>query len=199
MRPHGRFDAVVAWLTVAACGGESAPTATAELCGVQLLVTTDWVLHDEGNFTLRTPRSYGEARRGGFDSYGGSWTSGSKSVSYDWGAHSNALDDPGEVGATEADYCDAAPVGVVRLLLAADGDRPAGRVVAAHWDGLEAEDIPQEESLTVVGMSRDQTDAAELLTILSTIQIREPAQRTAWPGDLGVYVCDSLSQSANCN
>lgn len=198
-RPQWFFVAVLTAPLVSACGEESSVSLNDDLCGVTLLSTADWVRHDEGLFTLLVPASYGEPQREGFDSYTAVWGSGGESLSYDWGSYSNDLTTASDLGVLELESCDPTPLGAARLVVG--GFPPTGPrgVVAAHWTRLEDSEIPfLRERLTVTGWSRTQTDTAELLTILSTVQVRPVDLRREWPGEMGVVVCGTAEAPTEC-
>jgi hypothetical protein len=172
-----------------------------ELCGVPLVDYSSWPIHDEGMFTIRIPPDLEGPNHGGFDSFVGRWESNRKVVRYDWGMNSNDLFAENQPNADAIEYCDALALGADRLALisypATKGWRT--QVSAAHWARLAPTESIVHEYLTVFGSSDDRADLAEFLTVLSTVRIRLPEARKAWPGTMtGLVICGTVEDPAGC-
>jgi hypothetical protein len=183
-----------------ACGGPPAAAPRSDVCAEPLLETADWTLHDEGMFTILVPSSYGSPERHGFDSYAASWEDDSKILAYDWGLYSNPLADGNSLLVSELSACDPSRLHAERVVVGGFSDGSESGVVAAHWTGLEdAEALLERVSLTVSLRSPDASDVAEFHTILSSVVIRDPGARRAWPGVTGVVVCGTADAPEECH
>ncbi len=153
------------------------------VCGYQLMDTSDWRLWDEGIFRVRFPREYRLVERGGFDSFGGMWRAGDRSIHYDYGSYSNTLT-PEALHLSEIQkVCQDATANSTRLVLYRDTVETGSEVVAAYWKDVLPPDVIPIHLMIAGGTPKlDSVKAAEFLTILASMEVGPPG--SVWVGEL---------------
>jgi hypothetical protein len=151
--------------------GACASTQVADSpCAFVLPAATGWTTYDEGGFSIQLPPDYVRGPAYSIDSKVGSWTSGGKGVSYDFGFYSNPLQQNDQNPLLGFLLCqESAGPRAPRVIRYMWPDGKSG--IGAHWPGLRHSAFMGDESLTVSGRVEKVVDLAELIAIIRSVRI----------------------------
>ncbi len=138
-------------------------------CGAPGIDMSGWVERGGRAFTIQLPPAFAAEPAQGVDSEVGRWTDGTTRISYDYGAYSNDLSEPGTQ--RERRVCEVRIGGRPARVVIARGSN-GEYIAAAHWPNLRTNAVGT-ISLTVSGTAADPQAQRTVLASLWSVRIRD--------------------------